>query len=104
MNEREPEVPNGYRQAIVTAITVILAFSLYFLRFWSFEAEGDWSLASLPAAFLMLLSTIVQIVALGRSLSLADNDLRNYAVTLKVFMIGVSLALASVVAAAVAYS
>ncbi|MBS3649867.1 hypothetical protein KEU06_14740 [Pseudaminobacter sp. 19-2017] len=104
MNGQDPEVPNGYREAIVTAITVILAFSLYFLRFWSFEAEGEWTVASLLAALLMVVSTIIQIVALGRSLRLADNDPQVYAVTLKVFMLGVALALASVVAAAIAYS
>ena len=41
--ERRP-LPNGYRQGIITAITVLLGFSLLFLRFWSFEAPGRWAL------------------------------------------------------------
>jgi hypothetical protein len=104
VNGQDPQLPNGYREAIVTAITVILAFSLYFLRFWSLEAEGEWTVPSLIAALLMLVSTIIQIVALGRSLRVADNDPQVYAVTLKIFMLGVALALAGVVVAAVAYS
>ena len=33
-------LPVGYRQGVITAITVMLGFSLYFLRFWNFEATG----------------------------------------------------------------
>ena len=103
MSGQDPEVPNGYRQAIVTAITVILAFSLYFLRFWTFEAEGEWTIPAAAAALLLVASTIIQIVALGRSLRVEDNDPRIYAATVKVFMAGVALALAGVVVAAASY-
>jgi hypothetical protein len=33
----KPAVNQGYRQGLVTAITVFLGFSLSFMRFWSFE-------------------------------------------------------------------
>lgn len=33
-------VPRGYRPGIIPAITVFLAFSLAFLRYWGFEAPG----------------------------------------------------------------
>jgi hypothetical protein len=37
-------IPNGYRQGLITSITVILAFSLAFLRFAAFEpASGPWT-------------------------------------------------------------
>ena len=39
-------VPDGYRQGLITAITVLLGFSLSFLRFWGFEAPGEWTLRS----------------------------------------------------------
>ena len=42
-------IPQGYRQGIVTAITVLLGFSLTFFRFWGFEASGDWTVASKPS-------------------------------------------------------
>lgn len=103
MEDREPKdldtLPAGYRPAIVTAITVILGFSLYFLRYWSFEAPGEWTLPSLLAAFGMLLSVIIQIIALGRALRLADDHPLVYAVTLRIFMSGLVLAIMSVVAA-----
>jgi hypothetical protein len=45
----EPKVvPTGYRQGIITAITVLLGFSLAFWRFWGFESPGNWTLRSLP--------------------------------------------------------
>ena len=34
-------VPDGYRQGLITAITVLMGFSLAFVRFWSFEAAGQ---------------------------------------------------------------
>ena len=35
--------PQGYRQGLVTAITVFLGFSLSFLRFWGIESPGHWT-------------------------------------------------------------
>ena len=40
--QRTP-LPPGYREGIITAITVLLGFSLTFFRFWGFEAEGQWT-------------------------------------------------------------
>ena len=34
-------LPVGYRQGVISAITVVLGFSLLFLRFWGFELEGE---------------------------------------------------------------
>ena len=42
-------VPWGYRPGIITAITVFLAFSLAFLRYWGFEAPGRWRWYSVGA-------------------------------------------------------
>lgn len=54
-NVRDPSVcaaehaplplPAGYRQGIITAITVLPGFSLTFFRFWGFEAPGQWTRA-----------------------------------------------------------
>ena len=40
--------PPGYRQGLITAITVLLGFSLAFLRFWGLEAAGQWTARSSP--------------------------------------------------------
>ena len=42
-------LPAGYRQGVISAITVLLGFSLLFLRYWGFEAEGEWTIGSLVA-------------------------------------------------------
>ncbi|WP_119268973.1 hypothetical protein [Taklimakanibacter deserti] len=110
-NEDEPRaeaqvtgkpLPAGYRQGVVTAISVILGFALYFLRFWSLEAEGDWTWASVCAAVPTILSIACLAVALWRSLQVADDDEPVYRRTLKWFLSGILLALAGVIASAIA--
>ncbi|MGO4842805.1 hypothetical protein AB4144_62090, partial [Rhizobiaceae sp. 2RAB30] len=54
-NSNRP-LPQGYRQGVITAISVMLGFSLYFLRFWSLEASGDWTLVTFLAAIPIFLS------------------------------------------------
>ena len=71
-------VPDGYRQGIITAITVLLGFSLALFRFWGFEAPGEWTLRSIVAAGTIVLAVLLQIVALVRSLRLEDDDPNEY--------------------------
>ena len=97
-------LPAGYRQGVVTAISVILGFALYFLRFWSIEAPGDWTWISLSAALPIVLSIGCLSVALWRSLQVADDDEPVYRNTLKWFLVGVLLSVVGVVAGAVAIS
>jgi hypothetical protein len=97
-------LPSGYRQGVITAITVMLGFSLYFLRFWSLEAAGDWTLPTFIAAVPIFLSTICLFVALWRSLQVADDDEPVYRITLRWFLSGVLLALLGVITAAITYS
>jgi hypothetical protein len=67
-------LPVGYRQGIITAITVVMGFSLLFVRFWDFELPGAWSVSSAMAAILMTLAIVLQLVALWRSLQVKDDD------------------------------
>src|SRR5260370_25495807 len=64
--EKPPRVPlpAGYRQGIISAITVLLGFSLLFLRYWSFEASGEWTVVSFVAAVLLHVSLLPRIFAL----------------------------------------
>lgn len=94
-------LPNGYRQGVITAISVILGFSLYFARFWALEAAGEWTLASFLASVPVFLSIICLSVALWRSLQVADDNERVYRKTLKWFLRGVVLALAGILAVSV---
>ncbi len=66
--------PQGYRQGLITAITVLLGFSLSFLRYWGIEAPGTWAPLSAVAAVAVALAILMQVLALYRSLRVADDD------------------------------
>jgi hypothetical protein len=78
-------LPQGYRQGIITAITVLLGFSLAFFRFWGFEASGVWAARSIVAAGTLVVAVLLQIVALVRSLRLEDDDPHEYRKTVMWF-------------------
>lgn len=96
-------LPIGYRQGVITAITVMLGFSLYFLRFWNFEAPGTWNAISIAAAGLIILSVLLQLVALWRALQVEDEAVPVYQRTLRWFLAGIICAGLGVVAASFAY-
>jgi hypothetical protein len=97
-------LPAGYRQAIVTAITVLLGFSLLFLRFWNFELPGPWRAASLAASALMGLAVALESFALWRSLQPEDDDEFEYRLTLRWFLGGAIMLALSLLCSAVAYN
>jgi hypothetical protein len=82
---RKP-LPAGYREGVITAITVFIGFSLAFLRFWAFEAPGHWTVSSFFAVIIMLLPICAQIYALYRALLVEDDDERTYRITIKWFV------------------
>jgi hypothetical protein len=102
-DDRRP-LPQGYRQGIINAITVLLGFSLLFLRFWSFEAPGKWTLTSSIAALLLGISLITQFVSLWRALQVADDDEREYRKTLRWFLFSVIVLVVSLVLAELSYT
>ena len=36
-------LPPGYREGLLTAVTVFVAFTLAFLKYWSLETPGRWT-------------------------------------------------------------
>ncbi|HTV68884.1 MAG TPA: hypothetical protein VMF90_10135 [Rhizobiaceae bacterium] len=100
----ERPLPIGYRQGVITAITVMLGFSLYFLRFWNFEAPGAWSPLAITAAVLIVISVALQLVALWRSLQIEDDLEPVYRRTLLWFLAGVIASVLGVIAASLAYT
>jgi hypothetical protein len=93
-------LPAGYRQGVISAITVLLGFSLLFLRYWSFEAPGEWSLDSVIATLLLALAILLELVALWRSLQPEDDDEAVYKGTLRWFGVSILVLLASLLLAA----
>jgi hypothetical protein len=97
-------LPIGYRQGIITAITVLLGFSLLFLRYWDFELPGAWTTLSVIAAVLMALAILLQIVALWRSLQISDDDETEYSRTLRWFLSSTMILLISLAIAGLSIS
>jgi hypothetical protein len=82
-------LPEGYRQGLITAITVLLGFSLAFFRFWGFEVPGAWSIRSIVSTGATVIAVALQIVALFRSLRLEDNGAVEYRKTVWWFIASV---------------
>jgi len=97
-------LPTGYRQGIITAITVLLGFSLLFFRYFDFELTGEWTVFSVIAAILMALSILLQFVALWRSLQVEDDDETEYSITLRWFLSSMILLIVSLAMAGLSIS
>jgi hypothetical protein len=82
-------LPPGYREGFLTAITVLLGFSLAFVRFWGLETPGAWTAIQIVSALVIVVGTALQLLALFRSLRLADDEPAHYRVTVRVFLAGV---------------
>jgi 4-amino-4-deoxy-L-arabinose transferase-like glycosyltransferase len=106
-SETEPRhrgVPQGYRQGLITAITVLLGFSLTFLRYWSFEAPGEWTTRSIIATIALGIAVLLQIVALVRSLRLEDDQPREYRITVRYFTCSTALLVLGLLLAAIVFA
>jgi hypothetical protein len=79
-------VPDGYRQGLITAITVLLGFSLTFLRYWGFDAPGQWALRSVISTGASIAAVLLQLVALVRALRIEDQYEHEYRQTVRWFI------------------
>jgi hypothetical protein len=96
-------VSGGHRQGLITAITVLLAFTLAFFRFWGFEAPGAWTIGSGVVAVALLAALVMQVVALWRSLRLEDDAPHQYRVTVRWFFASAVVMLVGLVLAALVF-
>jgi hypothetical protein len=97
-------LPTGYRSGIIDGITIFIGFSLTLLRFWAFEAPGDWTPRSIVAAIILSVPILLEIYVLFRSLRVADDDEFEYAKTVRWFIASVITMLVAVFLAAVVLS
>jgi hypothetical protein len=100
--QRKP-LPQGYRQGIITAITVLLGFTLGFFRFWGFESPGHWTLRSFVPATTLVVAVVLQIIALFRALDVADDDEHEYRKTVKWFVASAVVLLGGMILALVEF-
>lgn len=96
--------PDGYRSGIITAISVLVGFSLSFLRYWAFDAPQAWSWRFSISTVLMVASMLMQLVALFRSLQIEDHEIAHYRVTCRWLVLGVALLMVALVFAAMEVS
>lgn len=95
------ELPTGYRQGLITAISIFISFSLLFIKYWSLEAPGKWTIASACAEGIITCATALQIVALWRALQVKDALVVEYNKTLKWFMASIIVMLIGLLVSAV---
>lgn len=98
----KPGLPQGYRQGLVTAITVFLGFSLSFIRFWNFETAGEWTRTGALAAIVVAAGIVVQLAALLRALGLEDDEPAHYTITVRCFFAGIVIVVVGVLIATIA--
>jgi len=96
--QRKP-LPHGYRGGLITAVTVLLGFSLSFFRFWGFESTGKWTLRSIIPVTALVVAVVLQITALIRALDVADDDEHEYRKTVKWFIASAAVLLAGMILA-----
>jgi 4-amino-4-deoxy-L-arabinose transferase-like glycosyltransferase len=97
-------IPQGYRAGIITAITVLLGFSLAFLRFWGFEAPGKWTPRSVISTGILVIAVALQIFALFRSLRVEDDEVGEYRKTVAWFIASAVVLLVGLLLAVVEFS
>ena len=101
---REPQapLPAGYRQGVISAITVVLGFSLLFMRYWNFEVKGRLTYTAIVAALVLMVAILLEFYALFRALQPEDEQESEYRRTLRWFMTSVVVLLVSVTIASFA--
>jgi hypothetical protein len=82
-------LPQGYHESLVTAITVLLGFSLYFVRYWGLENPGDWSRSGAFTLSVAVIGVVIELVALFRSLDVRNDEPLAYRRTVRIFFVGV---------------
>jgi hypothetical protein len=90
-------IPPGFRQCLVTAITVFLAFSLAFVKYWSFDTEGVWWWGNLLTEIILIASIILQIYVLARALNINDDKTDEYKKTVRYFLRSICILILSVI-------
>jgi hypothetical protein len=90
-----------FRNGSLTAISVIVGFSLSFLSRWA-GTPGKWHTADLFAVALIVMGSGAQIWALGAMLFVSSMLFANYERAIRIFLVGLALVAVGVAAALLA--
>jgi hypothetical protein len=95
---RQEFIDPEFRSGSLTAISVVVGFSLSFLSLWA-GLGGRWQTVDLVAVSAIVLGIAFQIKALADLLSVGSLVLANYNRGRKIFLIGLALVALGVVCA-----
>ena len=87
-----------FRNGSLTAISVIVGFSLSFLARWA-ATPGKWHVLDLIAVVLIVVGSVLQIFALGSLLFLSSMVVANYERAVRIFLVGLAIVAVGVVMA-----
>ena len=85
----EASIEATFRNGSLTAISVVLGFSLSFLNRWA-GLPGAWTLSDLLAVLAISAGIVLQVVAVALMLAVGSLALRRYNRAVKIFMIGLA--------------
>ena len=94
----EPRIDATFRNGSVTAVGIILGFSLGFLSQWAANPIA-WSKVDIAAAIPIVLGIMLQAKAFADLLSTASLFARNYERARAVFLLGLALVAAGIAVA-----
>ena len=99
----EQLLPAGYRQGLITSVTIVLTATILYLRYIVIEpASDDWTPWGVVSAIFGGISLLAQLFTLWRSLQPIDEHIAVYKVTLRWFAFAVLLLVCSLAAITVA--
>src|SRR5262245_45421800 len=79
-----------FRNGSLTAISVLVGFSLSFLSRWA-GTPGKWHTADLIAVILIVIGSGLQIWALASMLFISSLGAQNYARAIRIFLTGLAI-------------
>ena len=82
-----PKIEATFRNGSLTAISVVLGFSLSFLNRWA-GLPGAWNRVDLTAVAAISIGIVFQIVAVALMLPVRSLVLRRYNRAIRVFLVG----------------
>jgi hypothetical protein len=88
----EPQMSPVSRSALVTAIGILLGFTLAFFERWN-SAPGGWKLQHFFPFGGLILGGILMVISLYRALVPHDQSVRRYESTVRLFVVSIVLVL-----------
>ena len=85
-----PRLAPEFRNGSLTAISVLVGFSLSFLARWA-GTPGHWQALDLIAVALIVVGSALQIFALGSMLFLSSMVVANYERAVRIFLVGLGI-------------